>query len=171
MLKQIEFNRIYDMGWYAGPHRWTRYEINWNYNQFKDFQKLFWKEQSCSELYAIINLFPIGSTLTIGGLSGKLVAPENLFDLKYPSGSPMEEAWQYLWEPYDIAKQLINVDINVYANNQKRIFEHATAIFKSGVATKLTAYGQETVEVTQIPLCKLPGMLKLDLCWQLSGDF
>ena len=72
-------------------------------------------------------------------------------------------------KPCDLAKQLINVDINVYKNNPSRFFDFATAIFKSGVAMKLTDYGNESVEVTQIPLRRLPGMVKTDLRWQLSA--
>lgn len=168
MIKQIEFNGVRDSGFHAGPDRkWIMYEVAWTWPQLKHFQKIFGRINP-TYLFEIVELFGPNSILSIGGISGILKAPENLLDLKYPGGQPMESSWQFLWEPSPIAKELIDADTNVYVNHPERFFDFATAILKSGVAMKLTNYGTGSVEVTKIPLWRLPGMIKPDLSWQLS---
>jgi hypothetical protein len=169
--KYIEFDRLDDSGFHAGPDQnWIVWEIGWQWDQIKHFQSIFGKVSHSENLFVVTELFGSQSILTIGGLSGELVEPETFLDLKYPSGRSMERSWQYLWKPGHLSEQLINVDLNTYNESIEKFFEQptATAIFKDIVALKASEYGQQNIAVTQIPLRRLPGMIKKGLIWRLE---
>jgi hypothetical protein len=167
--RYVEFDRLDDSGFYAGPEaNWIVWEICWKWDELKHFQRSFGRISQSENFFTVVDLFGANTILTVGGLSGELIEPENRLELKYPSGQPMEKSWQFLWQPNELSKQLINTDINVYQRNPERFFEFANAIFKASVSTKATDYGQAEVAVNQIPLRRLPGMVKKDLKWRLE---
>jgi hypothetical protein len=169
--KWIEFDRLYDLGFYAGPHKqWTVWEIIWSWEQLQQFQKLFGIYHS-DNFYEVVDLFGAGSVLSIGGLAGEIVEPETMLELRYPGGQMMERSWQYLWKPSALSKQLIDSEINTFQRSPESFLTADTAIFKTLVPMKATNYGVTEVAVTEIPLHKLPGMIKPALTLRLEKDF
>ncbi|NJM68158.1 MAG: hypothetical protein HC851_22050 [Acaryochloris sp. RU_4_1] len=165
----VQFRRPTDSGFYAGPNgNWIVWEIIWEWEQLKHFQRYFGRDAPSANLFEVADLFGENSILSIGGLRGELIEPEVILDLKYPSGRTMERSWQYIWRPNEISRQLINADINCYQGRPERFLDRDTAIFKSLVPLKITDYAQTEVSVTEIPLRRLPGMVRPDLLWRLE---
>ena len=166
----VEFSRIEDSGFYGGPDRWCEWWVIWDWDELKSLIAQFGMEaRDCKSIFALAELFGSGSVLTIGGLSGKLIEPENLLDLRYPSGQVMEKSWQWIWRPYPLAKEIIDNDINIYQRDPERFFEAKPNIFKWLVALIETDYGQSEVSVNDIPLRRLPGIVKQGLVWRIEN--
>ncbi len=167
--KYVEFKQPDASEFNVGPdENWIVWEIKWKRPQLNHFQSYFGKVKNSKNLFKVVAQFGAKSILTIGGLSGELIEPGKFLELNYPGGEPMEKAWQFLWEPTELTRQLINAEIKAYQQNHEQFIESANSIFKTSVLLKATDYGQSEVEVSQILLRRLPRMLKKGPVWRLE---
>ena len=163
----VEFSSPINLGFSDGLD--PVWEINWKIDQIETVWKFFGREVLPNSLYEVVELFGVNCILSIGGLSGTLIEPEVMQDLKYPGGQPKEESWQYLWRPTELSRQLINTEINAFKRcPEKLLAAMSTVIFKSLIPLKITNYGQFSTEVCLIPLKDLPDLTKTDLIWRLE---
>jgi hypothetical protein len=163
----IKFNGVRDAGLHVGPTRvWVAYNIVWDYAELMRLDGLF--GTTTDNLYQLLDLFGVGSTLTIAGIAGTLIEPENTIALTYPNGDPLEQSYQWLWQPCDRAA--LEKDLNVYVNEPKRFFENATTIFKDGVAMRQVNPGRTAVTVDVIAMHRLPDLIKPRLAWEIAKE-
>jgi hypothetical protein len=87
----IKFNGIRDTGSRVGLDRkWVTYNIVWDYAELMRLDDLF--GTNTDNLYRLLDLFGVGSTLTIAGIAGTLIEPENTIALLQSTPQPKPKA-------------------------------------------------------------------------------